>query len=58
MHAEGTSTDLNVSSPVEEVATAVLEVLGQRRSHRDFTGVVMAEEPTATLPSNEAEVVI
>ena len=32
VHVEGTNTDLNVSSPVEEVAAAVLEVLGQGRS--------------------------
>jgi hypothetical protein len=53
-HDEFVSTDLNVSSPVEEVAAAVLEVLGQGRSQRDSTGVAGAEEPT----SSEAEVVM
>ena len=53
-HDEGVSTDLNVSSPVEEVAAAVLEVLGQGRIHRDSPGVVVAEEPTAS----EAEVIM
>lgn len=54
VHVEGTSTDLNVSSPVEEVAAAVLEVLGQGRSHRKSPEPVVAEE--ATTP--EAKVVI
>ena len=54
VHVEGTSTDLNVSSPVEEVAAAVLEVLGQGRSRRKSPEPVVAEE--ATTP--EAKVVI
>ena len=58
VHVEGTNADLNVSSHVEEVAAAVLKVLGQGRSHRDSIEVVMAEEPTAAPPSNEAKVVI
>ena len=53
-HDEVVSTDLNVSSPVEEVAAAVLEVLGQGRSQRDSTDVAVAEEPT----SSEVEVVM
>ena len=51
---EGTSTDLNVSSPVEEVAAAVLEVAGQGRAHRDQAAVEVAEEPT----TSEAELVM
>ena len=58
VHVEGTNNDLNVSSPVEEVAAAVLEVLGQGRSHLDFTGIVMAEDCTVAPPCNEAQVVI
>ncbi len=54
---ERTGIDLNVSSPVEAVA-AVLEVLGQGRSHPDPIAVVVAEEPSVAEPSNEAEVVV
>ena len=55
---EGTCIDLNVSSHVEEVATVVLEVLGQGRSNRDPPAVVVVEEPSIAEPSNEAEVVV
>lgn len=40
VHEEVLGTDLNVTSPVEEVAAAVLEV-GQGRSQRDSPGVVV-----------------
>ena len=53
-HVEGTGTELNVSSPVEEVAAAVLEVFGQGRSHRESPDPVVAEKATHT----EAEVVV
>jgi hypothetical protein len=49
---------LNVSSPVEEVAAAVLEVLGQGHSNVDPPAAVVDEDTTAASPSNEAEVVI
>jgi hypothetical protein len=59
VHVEGTyKRRFDVNSPVEEVVVAVFEVLGQRRSHRESTGVVMAEEPIAAPSPNEAEVVI
>ena len=53
-HDDIASADLNVSSPVEEVAAAVLEVFGQGRGQRDSPGAVVAEEPTVS----EAEVIM
>jgi hypothetical protein len=50
--------ELNVSSPVEEVAIAVLEVLGQGRSDVEPSADVVEEEPAAASPSKDAEVVI
>ena len=58
MHVEGTNTDLNVSSPVEDVAAAVLEVLSHGRSNRDSPDVVVADKPTISAPSIEVEEVI
>ena len=54
VHDEVVSTNLNVNSPVVEVAVAVLEVLGQGRSHGDSPGAVVAEEPTVS----EGEVIM
>ena len=52
--ADEERVDLNVSSPVEEVAAAVLEVLGQGRSNVETVGAMVSEENE----ENEAEVVI
>ena len=57
VHVEAPCLDLNVSSPVEEVAAAVLEV-GQGRSQRSSPTVVVADEPALEAPTNEAEVVV
>jgi len=50
--------ELNMSSPVEEVAAAVLEVLGQGRSDVEPSTAVVEEEPAAASPSKDGEVVI
>lgn len=50
--------DLNVTSPVEEVAAAVLEVTGQGRPNADPTGDMAGEVHVAASASEEAEVVI
>ena len=58
VHAAGGGVELNVSSPVEEVAAAVLEVMEQGRSNVEAGAVVVEEEPAAASPSRDEEVVI
>ena len=50
--------ELNVSSPVEDVAVALTEVLGQGRSTVQPTATIVEEDRGATSPSQEDEVVI
>jgi hypothetical protein len=58
VHADGGRVDLNVSSLVEEVASAVLEVLGQGRPNVEPIAVVVEEELATASSSKEVEVVI
>ena len=59
VHDDEGRVDLNVSSPVEEVVVAVLEVLGQGRPNVDPIGAGVEEEEIPDVsPSNEQEVVI
>ena len=59
VHPGGEETsELNVSSPVEEVAAAVLEVLGQGRPHVESSSVAVEEHPAPASPSKEDEMVI
>ena len=57
-HVEPTTQDLKVTSPVEEVAAVVMEVLGQGRPSRETASVAVAEEPSVAELANEPEVVV